>query len=802
MQVVGARISWAVLILLSLLGGGLPSTTGVTPLPEDPVVAQIAPTKCLFYSSWTGKTEASPDGISSTEQLFSDAEFVAYVGRIDQRIHDLFAQHIGKSEANHALRILKHLQSHAGAFYISEITGGRDRIPSFRGGLVLRVDHDDIRPIVRAVESLLERVSNKSQSTVKIGDHEFSRVEVARNAPSFTWGVSGSYLVAAIGEGEAQRIVEHLHGSTPDWLTEAKKSVETPRPSSFLHLDVPQLFDFACDFLSPTDVVAAIGMLRAFGLDTIQSLSYGSGLDDHGSMSRGRLKLSGELCGILTLLDCEPLTATDFRQISSTSPFAVIFQLSLDDALTAFFKSGEHEMASRDAKSTAADFHRQIAALDGVLGFKLREDLLPSIGDTWRVFVQPGSAAFVSGWTISVDLADSAKFLEMHTKLLAALRKNFDRAGGQVKIFSEEHEQTFVHSAHISGMPFVPAWCIHEDRLLIATSPATVGRLLSEPAPPVTLAEAEPIRPFLNDNFRTLKLVHVDTSAVAKFVAPFISRQLDAARRNGLVDSSLMPPVDVVARHLQPTVVALVRTDDGLEFTQHGTWPGIDFGQAASLIAVAILPAADDARNIAQRHESQNNQKQISLALHNFAASVGAFPAGYSADGQGKPLLSWRVHILPFLEGQALYDQFHLEEPWDSPHNKALIEQMPEVFRSPDSKAEAGKTTYLGVGGADGVFVRPQPDGLSGTKMIDITDGTSNTVMTIESTDDRAIIWTKPGDFAPKQDDPQQGMRIDDRRGMSLAFADGSVRNIPKKITKETLMAFFTKAGGEAIDQH
>jgi len=73
--------------------------------------------------------------------------------------------------------------------------------------------------------------------------------------------------------------------------------------------------------------------------------------------------------------------------------------------------------------------------------------------------------------------------------------------------------------------------------------------------------------------------------------------------------------------------------------------------------------------------------------------------------------------------------------------------------------------------------------------------------MTVESTDQRAIVWSRPGDFAPQAKDPQQGLRVDPQQGLTVGFSDGSVRNIPKSVAKETLMSFFTKAGGEVIEQ-
>src|SRR5262249_54155708 len=91
-----------------------------------------------------------------------------------------------------------------------------------------------------------------------------------------------------------------------------------------------------------------------------------------------------------------------------------------------------------------------------------------------------------------------------------------------------------------------------------------------------------------------------------------------------------------------------------------------------------LMPAVQKVRMAAGNAQGQNNLKQIALAMHNYNdAYNGKLPAHaiYSKDGK-KPLLSWRVAILPFIEQDNLYQQFHLDEPWDSEHNKKLIPML------------------------------------------------------------------------------------------------------------------------------
>ena len=86
--------------------------------------------------------------------------------------------------------------------------------------------------------------------------------------------------------------------------------------------------------------------------------------------------------------------------------------------------------------------------------------------------------------------------------------------------------------------------------------------------------------------------------------------------------------------------------------------------------------------------------KELVLATHNYHDIARCFPAPAIRDERGKPLLSWRVHLLPVLGEESLYRQFHLDEPWDSEHNRKLIPSMPDVLRSPASQAAPGTTTF------------------------------------------------------------------------------------------------------------
>jgi hypothetical protein len=210
------------------------------------------------------------------------------------------------------------------------------------------------------------------------------------------------------------------------------------------------------------------------------------------------------------------------------------------------------------------------------------------------------------------------------------------------------------------------------------------------------------------------------------------------------------------------------------------------------MAAVQALEAAVDAqKRAAERARSSNNLRQLGLAMHTYHDTKAAFPAAASYSKDGKPFLSWRVHILPFIEQGELYKEFKLDEPWDSEHNKKLIAKMPAVFRTPGAKDRAGFTSYLGVVGKQTMFT-----GKEGVAVKDVTDGTSVTIFLVEVDDEHAVEWTKPVDLKFDAAKPQTGIRA----AFNALFVDGSVRHFAKPLEAKTMKALLTRNGDEVVD--
>ncbi len=219
-------------------------------------------------------------------------------------------------------------------------------------------------------------------------------------------------------------------------------------------------------------------------------------------------------------------------------------------------------------------------------------------------------------------------------------------------------------------------------------------------------------------------------------------------------------------------------------------------GQVGTMgvLAGLMLPAIQSARSAAQRMSSSNNLKQIGLAFHNHHDAFRQLPEPAIRDAAGKPLLSWRVKILPFIEENALYEQFHLDEPWDSEHNLTLIQQMPAIYEHPALPLAPGTTVYQVPAGEGLMFNQNGP-----TRFRDVLDGTSNTIMAFEANAEAAVQWTKPADTPIDMNDPLSAVNELPTGGFQALFGDGSVRVI-QTFDIDTLRALFTRAGGEVIN--
>ena len=219
-------------------------------------------------------------------------------------------------------------------------------------------------------------------------------------------------------------------------------------------------------------------------------------------------------------------------------------------------------------------------------------------------------------------------------------------------------------------------------------------------------------------------------------------------------------------------------------------------------LAILLIPAFSSAKGAARRAQCMNNVKQISLALRMYNYEHGCFPPAYLADENGRPMHSWRVLILPYIEEQTLYEQYNFDEPWDSPANQALAGRMPDVFRCPSDEVNDGtQTSYAVIVGPDTVFPGAEP-----IKMAQIRDGTSNTLLVVEASGS-GINWLEPRDLDAEEvslfgvnSGNAGGIQSSHAGCANAALCDGSVHTLSESIDPEILRRLIDANDGMVID--
>ena len=213
-------------------------------------------------------------------------------------------------------------------------------------------------------------------------------------------------------------------------------------------------------------------------------------------------------------------------------------------------------------------------------------------------------------------------------------------------------------------------------------------------------------------------------------------------------------------------------------------------------LAKVLRPQIQKVREAASRASMQNAVRQHILSILNYEAAYQHFPTQFSVNDAGKPLLSWRVHVLPYLDQNELYKQFNLDEPWDSDHNIKLVDKMPSIYF--DHRTGSNENNKKGVT----VFQVPAGEGMmfdKGTKVrfVDIPDGSSNTISIVIVPMENAIQWTKPMDWGFDPENPKKGLGDGE---IIVSYCDGSVRVLPADYPAEEFRKLIDPKDGEVVE--
>jgi prepilin-type processing-associated H-X9-DG protein len=594
--------------------------------------------------------------------------------------------------------------------------------------------------------------------------------------------------------------------------------------------------------------------LAPLGLDKIKRLDYRWGFQEDALVTITRIIAPAPRPGVMGLFDAPTFTAATLPPIPASADEFTVFSMDLErvyDRLAALAEAADPEVK--------AQFFAMEDEFLKLTGRSLRADVLRHIGPRVAIYTIPvrgnlpsnpisgvASALLRVPKTVTlVELRDPEGFAPVLDALVIkandAIRtaiggdRERSKAFGFTPLKGDAKGWVLVLPPSVAPMAAGarPTFLLGKKYLVIGTTPDVARKALALEGKPHGLGDGplakavaklpgnltfagvsdtrESLLPEIIANLPALlamipnrdrltpEAVLDAVNPVANPVAPQLEPAKEVGRPVAMLGPDMVPDPDEIRRYLFPSMYAITVDDEGVSFLSRESVPGINPTTAAPIAAALFLPAMSASRSAARRSQSTNNMKQIGLAMFNYEAANGHLP-GTIRDKDGKALLSWRVQLLPYLEEAALYNEFKLDEPWDSAHNKPLMDRMPMSFTIPGALQAPGMTYYRGFSGASTLF---DPEAKGGVKIADITDGTSNTIAVVEAKE--AVEWTRPDNdlaFDNKEDTakallPKLGGHFPG--GFNTLFLDGSVRFIKETINLNVLRALITRNGGEVI---
>ncbi len=787
--------------LASTLFGGLllGFPVGIPPRPPDPMMEAIAPPDCLWYASSAGYATPDPTNTNHVERLLAEPEVRSFCRGVEDIVQASLRRQsrglTGRVLTTELPKLVKAALLLPQATYVSRISISEpgDHV-EVRAGMVVNLG-DQSDEITRALVNL-ERLAFEGAPapTVERDGVRWHELRLPPPFPKIGWCEQDQYLLIAVGDGEADALMKRMkaRNAAPPWLANAKRELRVERLATVGYVNVAAAVELIKPQLGPAQT--ALGLL---GVDNVTSIATISGLDPTVCVCRTHIAIDGAPRGVMALLPHQGLSTADLEVVPPNTTFAMAARLDLETALLRVL-----EMIDQFDPAVREEVEKQVWHVDAFLGVDVRRELIGTLGDVWRVYIPRGDV--LTSWigtTLVADVKDAAQLRSAAGKLaeLASRDRSAGRRDG-VRIRSTRAGKDLIYVLSVADdeFPIAPAWCVTDDYLVVGLMPQTIRQFLSRKKKRGTSLVSDLQHAGWTDEPGPSYVAYADTQRIVRGLYPLL--QLAARtvcgglQKNGIdVDVSLLPSIDAIAPHLVPGMTRMARTETGFLLESRQSVPGGSVASTLPLAAILTLPALTSARQAAHQTKEMNQLKQLALAVHLYHNTHGHVPSNVR-DDNGKALLSWRVQLLPYVDQAALYDEFHLDERWDSAHNKALIDRMPDVLRTPGASAGMGRTQYVTLGTDQSLLGASEK-----IRFRDITDGMSNTLLVARVAPRAAVTWTAPRDIRLEDADLATVLKSN-KNYFLAAMADGSVRRFRISVDPAKLRAMVTYKGGEVID--
>jgi hypothetical protein len=685
--------------------------------------------------------------------------------------------------------------------------------------------------------------------TVTLRGRHVTRGTVAQ--AELAWWADGGHLVLAFGPGVVEATLDVADGKSPPISQSANWRTYREEPKDYQAImaawcDVAALRarygDFALQEKSDKEPKFTVGQLiDLLGGEHLGKVAMRCGLKDRALLSEITIDAPAPRTGILALADQAPITLADLPPLPDGSTGFAAGSFNFGKAYDVIL-GVVRKIADAATNGGAAKVDEAMKKAPEVLGFDPKADLCDALGHV-VCFHSDAAAGIPGGFGFGIAISVEKPYV-LHKTLKTAFEKLQAISQNSFTAAEEERSGMPVWVFDIANIPLHPAAALHKHWLFIGLTPQSVESSLmrvdgklerwkpssaeqealnSVPKEFITLSLADP-RPLYGTLVGYLPILGSVINQAAESAAQHGGGGKQprgkgaAAKRMALLAD--IPPAEVLTRPMFPNVSAGTVDAKGIRFQSRDSVPGLTLGGfVAAPVAVALLlPAVQAAREAARRTQSRNNLKQIGLALHNYNDVNKSFPAGTHPNADLKPdkRLSWQVEILPYLEQQPVYQMIDFKKSWDDPANRKAVEIPMPFFVNPsvgEQKANGLPVTeYVGMAGvgADGPML-PVTSPRAGvfaydrvTRLDDIKDGTSMTIMTSEANKELGS-WAAGGrptiralTKKPYIDGPD-GLGGQHPGTCIFGMADGSVHAISSSIDPKVLEAMMTIAGGENV---
>ncbi|MHC4177455.1 MAG: DUF1559 family PulG-like putative transporter [Planctomycetota bacterium] len=222
------------------------------------------------------------------------------------------------------------------------------------------------------------------------------------------------------------------------------------------------------------------------------------------------------------------------------------------------------------------------------------------------------------------------------------------------------------------------------------------------------------------------------------------------------------------------------------------------FGYVVVLAVLGVLLVGGfllfrrSARRAVWRATRANYLKQIGVGFHNFENANKHFPPAVRRDESGRPLCSWRLQLLPFME--AIMIGIHYGKPWDDPVNRKVTGQLASVFcfAADEDSPDRFHTNFVAITGPGTPLDEDQGCRI---KNLDMSD----TILVIEIVESNTH-WAAAGDLHIDRI-PESITAGPDGGGVHVLFANGEVWFLRREVPLADLKKFFTIEGAKRYDR-